>query len=152
MPSEVVYVNYWTSPACYPRGSFCLISHGHSTLHRGITKPDFRLCAAHWPCSQAPLCLYTLRLVSIQPEEPLGASVTFLEATAPVKLPAWHGSPARLGSEVRVKTSPGWYFMLRLPRARKPRINVSHLCYAGQVLTQCQVVVKLHGVFLSCCG
>ena len=26
--------------------------------------------------------------------EPLGASVTFLEATAPVKLPTWHGPPA----------------------------------------------------------
>jgi hypothetical protein len=72
VPSEAVDVNSWASPACYPRGSFCPVSHGHSTLYRGITKPDFRLCAARWPCSQAPLCLYTLWLVSIQPEGTFG--------------------------------------------------------------------------------
>ena len=48
------------------------MSHGPSTRNRGITKPDFRLCSARWPCSQAPLCLYTLWLVSIQPEGTFG--------------------------------------------------------------------------------
>ncbi len=65
-------MNSWTRLACYPRGSFYPVSHDHSTLRRGITKPDFRLCSACWPCSQAPLCLYTLRLVSIQPEGTFG--------------------------------------------------------------------------------
>jgi hypothetical protein len=65
-------VNSWAKLACYPRGSFYPVSHGLSTQRRGITKPDFRLCAARRPCSQAPLCLYTLRLVSIQPEGTLG--------------------------------------------------------------------------------
>ena len=59
MPSDVVDVNSWTSPACYPRGSFCPLSHGPSTRYRGITQPDFRLCATCPSCSQAPLCLYT---------------------------------------------------------------------------------------------
>ncbi len=72
MPSLVVDVNSWTRLACYPRGSFYPVSHDHSTLRRGITKPDFRLCSACMPCSQAPLCLYTLRLVSIQPEGTFG--------------------------------------------------------------------------------
>ena len=61
-------MNYWTSPACYPRGSFCLISHGHSTLYRGITKPDFRLCSTRWSCSQAPFCLYALRAIADRAE------------------------------------------------------------------------------------
>jgi hypothetical protein len=65
-------VNSWARLACYPRGSFYPVSHGPSTRYRGITKPDFRLCSTCRSCSQAPLCLYTLRLVSIQPEGTFG--------------------------------------------------------------------------------
>ncbi len=65
-------MNFWARLACYPRGSFYPVSHGLSTQCRGITKPDFRLCSACLPYSQAPLCLYTLRLVSIQPEGTFG--------------------------------------------------------------------------------
>jgi hypothetical protein len=68
VPSLVVDVNSWTRLACYPRGSFYPVSYGLSTQRRRITKSDFRLCSARWPCSQAGLCLCTLRLVSIQPE------------------------------------------------------------------------------------
>src|SRR5690606_9759610 len=72
VPSLVVDVNSWTRLACYPRGSFYPVSHGPSTRYRGITKPDFRLWSARPPSSQAPLCLYTLRLVAIQPEGTFG--------------------------------------------------------------------------------
>jgi hypothetical protein len=72
VPSLVVDVNSWTRLACYPQGSFYPVSHGPSTQCRGITKPDFRLCSACPPYSQAGLCLYTLRLVSIQPEPTFG--------------------------------------------------------------------------------
>lgn len=68
MPSLAVDVNSWARLACYPRGSFYPVSYDHSTLCRRITKSDFRLCAARWPCSQAGLCLCTPWLVSIQPE------------------------------------------------------------------------------------
>ena len=68
MQSLAVDVNSWARLACYPRGSFYPVSHGPSTQRRGITKSDFRLCSARWPCSQAGLCLCTLWLVSIQPE------------------------------------------------------------------------------------
>src|SRR3990172_5587951 len=96
VPSEVVDVNSWTSPACYPRGSFCLISHGPSTRYRGITKPDFRLCAAHWPGSQAPLCLYTLRLVSIQPEGTFGRLRYPLGGDRPSQTTRLARSPGRM--------------------------------------------------------
>ena len=72
VPSLPVDVNSWGRLACYPRGSFYPVSHGLSTQSRRITKTDFRLCSAGKPCSQAPLCLYTLRLVSIQPEGTFG--------------------------------------------------------------------------------
>ena len=68
MPSLAVDVNSWARLACYPQGSFYPVSYGHSTLSRRITKSDFRLCSARWPCSQAGFCLCTLWLVSIQPE------------------------------------------------------------------------------------
>ena len=72
MPSDVVDVNSWTSPACYPRGSFYPVSHGPSTRCRGITQPGFRLCSPCLARSQAPLCLYTRRWVSIPPEGTFG--------------------------------------------------------------------------------
>src|SRR5512143_3728036 len=72
VPNLVVDVNSWTRLACYPQSSFYPVSHGPSTPYRGITKPDFRLCATCWSGSQAPLCLYTLRWVSIPPEGTFG--------------------------------------------------------------------------------
>jgi hypothetical protein len=66
--SEAVDMDSRASPLCYPRGSFYPVSHGPSTRSRRITKADFRLCSACWPCSQAPLCLYTLQVVSIHLE------------------------------------------------------------------------------------
>ena len=41
--------------------------------------------------------------------EPLGASDTLSEATAPVKLPAWHCPPAGLRRQVRDLVLQGWY-------------------------------------------
>ena len=42
--------------------------------------------------------------------EPLRASVTFLEATAPVKLPTRHCPRPRVGDQVRQPDLSGWYF------------------------------------------
>ena len=72
VPNLAVDVNSWARLACYPRGSFCPMSHDPSTQNRGITKPYFRTCSTRWSCSQAPLCLYTLRQVSILPEGTFG--------------------------------------------------------------------------------
>ena len=41
--------------------------------------------------------------------EPLGASVTFWEATAPVKLPTWQCPAAGLRLAVRIPASKEWY-------------------------------------------
>jgi hypothetical protein len=55
VPNPAVDVDSWAGSACYPRGSFYPLSHGPSTRHRGITRPDFRPCSARPPRSQAPL-------------------------------------------------------------------------------------------------
>jgi hypothetical protein len=41
--------------------------------------------------------------------EPLGASVTFWEATAPVKLPTWQCPSSGLRLEVRIPATLEWY-------------------------------------------
>ena len=68
VPNLAVDVNSWARSACYPRGSFCPISHGLSTQHRRITWSAFRPCSACWPYSQAPLCPCTPQVISIHLE------------------------------------------------------------------------------------
>ena len=58
----------WTVSACYPQSTFYPLSDGPSIQNHRITKACFRTCSTCWSRSQAPLCLYTLRLVSNQPE------------------------------------------------------------------------------------
>ena len=72
MPNPAVDVNSWAGSACYPRRTFYPLSDGPSIQNRRITKPCFRTCSTCWSRSQAPLCLYTLRLISKQPEGTFG--------------------------------------------------------------------------------
>jgi hypothetical protein len=48
------------------------MSHRAPTCHDGITKPDFRPCSTRKSRSQAPLCLYTQRLIADQAEGTFG--------------------------------------------------------------------------------
>jgi hypothetical protein len=68
VPNLLVDVNSWRRSACYPRSTFYPLSDGPSTRNRRITYACFRTCSACSPRSQAPLCVYTLRPVSIRPE------------------------------------------------------------------------------------
>src|SRR5512136_145611 len=68
VPNLPVDVNSWGRSACYPRRTFYPLSDGPSIRDRRITKTCFRTCSTCRSRSQAPLCLYTLRLVSNQPE------------------------------------------------------------------------------------
>ena len=72
MPNLIVAVYAWIRSACYPRGNFYPISDGNSILYRRITKPYFRICLTCKSRSQAPLCLYTLRMISNHSEGTFG--------------------------------------------------------------------------------
>ena len=72
MPNPTVAVNAWVGSACYPRGNFYPISAGNSIIYRQITKPYFRICLTCKSRSQAPLCLYTLRMISNHSEGTFG--------------------------------------------------------------------------------
>jgi hypothetical protein len=68
VPNLPVDVDSWGRSACYPRSTFYPLSDGPSIQNHRITKACFRTCSTCPSRSQAPLCLYTLRLVSNQPE------------------------------------------------------------------------------------
>ena len=75
---------------------------------RRITMPQFPACSGCPPPSQAPLCHCTLQgRLPIGQRAPLEASVTLLEATTPVKLPAKR-CPRIM--RVRRRTAEGPYF------------------------------------------
>ena len=75
---------------------------------RRITMSQFPACSGCLPPSQAPLCHCTqLGRLPIGPRAPLKASVTLLEATTPVKLPAKRCPRI---NRVRPQTAEGPYF------------------------------------------
>ena len=64
VPNRAVDMNSWARLACYPRRTFYPLSDGPSTRDHRITKTYFRTCLKCLSCSQAPLCLCTLRRIS----------------------------------------------------------------------------------------
>ena len=110
MPNLPVDVDSWGRSACYPRSTFYPLSDGHTTLCRRITRTWFPTCSACGPRSQACLCSCT-RDRGCRPRRAdlTCASVTLWEATAPVKLPTWHGPCAGSRPQVRMPRRRGWY-------------------------------------------
>jgi hypothetical protein len=82
----------------------------------------------------------------------LGASVTFWEATAPVKLPTSRGPLPGFTDQGEDDGRPRVVFQGRLDQGWRPGVPGSHLSYTRPALAQRQAGVKLHGVFLSCRG
>ena len=83
MPNLPVDVDSWGRSACYPQGSFYPLSDGPSMRNHRITKPDFRPCSTCRSRSQAPLCLYTLRMISNHSEGTFGRLRYFLGGDRP---------------------------------------------------------------------
>jgi len=96
VPNGAVDVNSWAPSACYPRGSFYPLSDTPSTRRYQITKPDFRLCSTCRSRSQAPLCLCTLRRVSIPPEGTFGRLRYLLGGDRPSQTAHLALSPCRV--------------------------------------------------------
>src|SRR5690606_2576108 len=68
VPNCAADVNSQARSACYPQSTFYPLSDGPSIRDRRITDTYFRTCSTCRSYRQAPLCDYTLRLVSNQPE------------------------------------------------------------------------------------
>src|SRR5690625_7749830 len=68
VPNLRVDVNSWRRSACYPRRTFYPLSDGPSIRNRRITKSCVRTCSTCVSRSPAPLCLYTLRMITAHAE------------------------------------------------------------------------------------
>ena len=68
VPNRAADMNSQARSACYPQSTFYPMSDGPSIRDHRITKTCFRTCSICRSHSQATFCLYTLRLVSNQPE------------------------------------------------------------------------------------
>ncbi len=152
VPNPAVDVDSWAGSACYPRGSFYPLSHGRSTPDRGITRPAFRPCSACLPRSQAPFCPYTRRVMTIHPEGTIGRLRYLLGGDRPSQTAHQPPSPTRLTVWGERSTPARVVFHRRLPPPHKAGFFGSHLSYANWRTPRWQAAVKLHGVFLSCCG
>ncbi len=108
VPNLAVDMDSWARSACYPRGSFCPISHGPSTRDRRITLPDFRPCLACRPHSQAPFYQCAPRVISIHPEGTFGRLRYLLGGDRPSQTACQTRSPCLSG--VRAKNREEWYF------------------------------------------
>src|ERR1700686_2039628 len=116
VPNGAVDVNSWAPSACYPRGSFYPLSDTPSTRRYQITKPDFRLCSTCRSRSQAPFCLCTLRLISIQPEGTFGRLRYSLGGDRPSHTAHLSLFVFRLhGTDGRTTTCQEWYFTVPSP-------------------------------------
>ena len=138
--------------ACYPRGSFYPSSHGPSTRLRDVIKPDFRPCLTCVSNSQAPLCLYTRRLVAIQPEGTFGSLRYLLGGGHPSQTAHLTLSPRPAhGQGLGYWFDPGGIATLAPPKLA-PRFHrlppILHRSN-GSPIAGCS---KTPGVFLSRCG
>src|SRR5918995_1441835 len=80
----------------YPMSTFYPLTDGDSTLHRRITKADFRPCSTCQSRSQAPLCLYALRTISNRAEGTFARLRYVLGGDRPSQTAHLTLSPARI--------------------------------------------------------
>jgi hypothetical protein len=145
-------MNAWARLACYPRGNYCPMNNCASICYRKVTKPHFRDCSTRKSHSKAILCLYTLQLVSIQPEMTLGILRYHLVRDRPSQTARqtlfWFPDK---GIQSEAKPPKG-----SVPRSAppKPEFRVQSLLPTLCIgrFTPMSSCSKAPGVFLSWCG
>src|SRR5579883_2419050 len=109
--------------ACYPRSTFYPLSDGLSIQNHRITMTCFRTCSTRLSRSQAPLCHYTLRLVSNQAEGTFARLRYFFGGDRPSQTAHQTLFPSQnpFGWErVRLPDLSGWYFKVGSTETRVP--------------------------------
>src|SRR5688572_7756057 len=96
VPNRAADMNSQARSACYPRSTFYPFSDSPSMRSYRITKTWFPTCSTCRSHSQAPLCLYTLRLVSNQPEGTVARLRYFLGGDRPSQTAHQTVSPTRI--------------------------------------------------------
>ena len=138
-----------------------------------LLSPEYLLSDERWPFHSVPpdhydllshlldlsvsqssslLPLHSERVMSIHPEGTLGRLRYSLGGDRPSQTTRLALSGCRLTASHERQNRTRVVFHRCLHDAHKRRFPGSHLCYATTVSSPDQVVVKLHGVFLSCRG
>src|SRR5271165_340117 len=102
--------------------------------------------------SSSLLPFHSLRVMSIHPEGTLGRLRYSLGGDRPSQTTRLALSGCRVTASHETQHNTRVVFHRCLPLAHKQGLSGSHLSYARTASSQGQVVVKLHGVFLSCRG
>ena len=111
MPNLPVDMDSWGRSACYPRGTFYLLSYGPSIRNRRVTKACFRICSTHRSRSQAPFYLYALWTIANRPEGTFALLRYSLGGGRPSQTAQLALFLAQLhGIEVRTPVRQEWYF------------------------------------------
>ena len=142
MPNPTAAMNARVGSACYPRGNFYPISSGPPMWPRRITKSCFRTCSTCLSCSQAPIYLYAYSTISIGAKGTLELLRYLLAGNRP--------------SQTTNQALSSYRITVHSETCNKEK-EVFHRCFLRSSLLhyivfithQCQVIVKLHGVFLS---
>ena len=92
--TRAVDVNSWALPPCYPRGSFYPFATALPLGTVGSLSPTFVSARRVGLTVKLPYAFTLYGWFPFSLREPLGASVTLWEATAPVKLPTRHCPPS----------------------------------------------------------
>ena len=99
-----------------------------------------------------PCCPCALRPIAIRPEGTIGRLRYSLGGDRPSQTPHQPRSPARITAPGERTGAARVVFHRRLHPGWRPGFTGSHLSYTSRARAQRQAGVKLHGVFLSCCG
>ena len=153
VPNRLAAMDARRRSACYPQRTFYPLSYGPSTRDHRITRTDFRprsCCstrgqAGFYPCARRP--------IANRPEPAFVLLRYPFGGDRPSQTNRLAVSPALLqGDRGEMTNANRVVFHRRLPRGRDHGIDASHLSYAVHTRHHYQVIVKVHGVFPSCCG
>ena len=123
MPNLVVDVNSWTRSACYPRGSFYPLSDGPPTRDHRITRPDFRLCLACKPRSQALFCPCTQWAITMRPERTFGRLRYSLGGDRPSQTASLPLSSSRITALSECRSPERLVFHIAPPQGPQPLLQ-----------------------------
>src|SRR5258708_36148793 len=138
VPTPAVDVNSWAGSACYPRRTFYPLSDGPSIQNRRITNSYFRTCSTCLSHSQAGLCVYTLRLISKQPEPTFERLRYILGGDRPSQTTRLIVSLHRITAVRSSPDKPRVVSHRLLPGGQKPRVKHCHLSSPSSAHTHSQ--------------
>ena len=153
VPNRLAAMDARRRSACYPQRTFYPLSYGPSTRDRRITRARFHARSGCLPRGQAGLYPCARRPIANRPEPAIALLRYLFGGDRPSQTNHLARFPARVhGTRGEMTNRNRVVFHRPLHPGRNRGIDASHLSYAVSSRHQYQAIVKVHGVFPSCCG